>query len=144
LRPLDHPEGGGGFLERWKGNDPHHCMRPGTVTKILHGIPARNAHLGAMKQDEQILLLGSVPSFDDRRVGDLIISEGFQPPWHYHLVDIEVLARGWLMGKGIKGAHLLKSSNELSRVLGVDPHEFERHTAMGDVDWTIAQLKAIS
>lgn len=33
------------------------------------------------------------------------------------------------------------NSNQLSRRLGVDPDEFPRHTAMGDVQWCLAQWR---
>jgi DNA polymerase III epsilon subunit-like protein len=36
------------------------------------------------------------------------------------------------------------NSNQLSRRLGVDPDNFARHTAMGDVQWCLAQWRAMN
>lgn len=77
-------------------------------------------------------LVGAVPSFDDRRVGDLLGSK----PWHYHLVCVENL---------IAGTHGIQppwNSEELSRAVGVDPLNYQRHTAMGDVLWARDMYKA--
>ena len=35
------------------------------------------------------------------------------------------------------------SSDGLSSAVGVDPEQFERHTAMGDVRWVMAQWDAV-
>lgn len=69
---------------------------------------------------------------------------GFADPWHYHLIDIENVIVGW-----IRGHHAFAGSDtpilppyksdELSETVGVDPEQFTRHTAMGDVLWVRAQ-----
>lgn len=42
-------------------------------------------------------IVGAVPSFDEERLRRMLIAEGFTVPWHYHLVDVENLAAGWLV-----------------------------------------------
>lgn len=84
-------------------------------------------------------LVGSVPSFDDRRVGDMMRRCGVIPRWHYHNIDVENLAMGYLLGKGAVMPPLPWKSEDLSRAIGVNPDDFPRHTAMGDVEWSIAQ-----
>lgn len=97
-------------------------------------------------------LVGAVPSFDAIRLERLLRTHGFAPSWHYHLVDVEALAAGNLallaaiqpdrMPKGFS-AEPPWDSNVLSRALGVDPAHFDRHTAMGDVEWAQAIYEAV-
>lgn len=77
-------------------------------------------------------LAGAVVSFDEERLRRLLWAEGYTPPWHYHLVDVEAL------GAGALGIPPPWSSAELSMGLGVDPDAFERHTALGDARWAKA------
>jgi hypothetical protein len=77
--------------------------------------------------------------------------------WHYHLVCVENLAIGYLRGKGVTemmtNRELVErynhqpewtdlappwNSTEISHMLGINPNDFARHTAMGDVDWAMA------
>lgn len=88
-------------------------------------------------------LVGAVPAFDDRRVGDMMRRCGVTPRWHYHLIDIEALAVGYLVADQEYNVDNGWKSDDLSRVLGVDPEKFARHTAMGDVKWCMAQYAAI-
>lgn len=71
-------------------------------------------------------LVGAVPSFDARFVGDLMRAHNRPPSWHYHLVDVEALAAGKL------GLQPPWKSKELYRVLGLNPGYFSEHTALGD------------
>jgi len=108
-------------------------------------------------------IVGAVPSFDTERLGKLLQRNGYNPqPWHYHLVDVENVVVGWLHGvaaravdearmRGVEPDSYLVhrrlnppwKSDDLSRAVGVDPEKFERHTAMGDVLWTVAQWDAV-
>lgn len=102
-------------------------------------------------------LAGAVVSFDEKRLEKLLRANGVLPAWHYHLIDVENLAAGWLAqwAKGPCGppgsarsaenlavaAAIAKppwDSNVLSRAIGVDPEQFRRHTAMGDAQWARA------
>lgn len=57
------------------------------------------------------------------------------PAWHYHLIDIGVLAMGALAAKGEVFRPPYKS-DELTEALGVElATDEERHTAMGDTRW---------
>lgn len=44
-------------------------------------------------------LVGAVPSFDEERLRSMLRAEGINPTWHYHLIDVEVLAVGYLAGR---------------------------------------------
>jgi oligoribonuclease (3'-5' exoribonuclease) len=131
-------------------------------------------------------LCGAVVSFDEERLRRLLRSMGVLPRWHYHLIDVEALAAGWLAGRA-KGVDIALAqapegddcrwtmrntedgpesvclahasshkpiktpsiavppwdSGELSRAVGVDPDDFDRHTALGDARWAKAIYQAV-
>lgn len=106
-------------------------------------------------------MIGAVPSFDAERLGVMRRLAGFDEPdpWHYHLIDVENLAVGFLRGRARfdrdlsvqHGADLDQvlagfpwDSEVLSRAVGVDPDQFARHTAMGDVRWAKAIYDAVT
>lgn len=109
-------------------------------------------------------IAGVVPSFDTTRIEhQLLAPAGLATTWHYHLIAVENLALGWmhgvaaraidearmrgeapdqaLMNRNRGGSH---SSDGLSRALGVDPADYRRHTADGDVRWTMAMYDVIT
>ena len=55
------------------------------------------------------------------------------PRWHYHLIDVEALAIGFLAAKGTR-FDLPWDSDDLSRAVGVEPLE-ARHEALYDALW---------
>lgn len=81
-------------------------------------------------------LVGAVPSFEDVSLRPLLARAQLAPAWHYHLVCIENIVAGAL---GVRPPY---SSDWLSRQIGVEPADFDRHTAMGDVRWVMAQWDA--
>jgi hypothetical protein len=87
-------------------------------------------------------IVGAVPSFDTERLAKLLTRQGITPSHHYHLIDVENLVLGWLAGRGEAPAPPWKS-DELSKAIGVDPEQFDRHTAMGDVLWVKAQYDKV-
>lgn len=87
-------------------------------------------------------IVGAVPSFDTIRLNKLLHRYSISTPWHYHLCDIENVVVGYLAGIGRLCAPPWKS-DQLSMFIGVDPAQFPRHTAMGDVLWTRAQWDAV-
>jgi DNA polymerase III epsilon subunit-like protein len=82
-------------------------------------------------------LVGAVVSFDEERLRKLLRANGMCPGWHYHLVDCEALAAGKL------GMEPTGDSMELSAAMGVDPDQFDRHTALGDARWAKALYEAV-
>lgn len=90
------------------------------------------------------IVVGSNPSFDMQRLEKLSSDvDGEMLGWHYHPIDVPTMVHGWLLGKGIAPAPPWKS-DYLSRIVGVDPADFDRHTAMGDVRWCKAMWEAIT
>lgn len=108
-------------------------------------------------------VVGAVPSFDTARISrQLLRPDRYADPWHYHLIDVENLVVGYLHGVAaraidearMRGEEPLPGlldrpgppykSDDLSRAVGVDPEQFDRHTAMGDVLWVKAQYDAVT
>jgi hypothetical protein len=97
-------------------------------------------------------IVGSVPNFDTECLAAMLRRHGLCPAWHYHLIDVEPLAIGWLRGLMSADGYADKSfctdidteppwkSDDISRACGVEPPgDDERHTAMGDAKW-VARL----
>lgn len=89
-------------------------------------------------------IVGAVPNFDTETLAAMLRRHGLCPSWHYHLIDVESLAVGWLHAKGASAEgspdalSLPWKSDALSRTCGVEPPtEEERHTAMGDAQWAM-------
>lgn len=99
-------------------------------------------------------LVGAVVSFDAEVLAERMRWHGICPSWHYHLIDIEAMAVGYLhrerardgSGREMDGSltALPWNSNDLSRAVGVDPDGFDRHTALGDAKWARAIYDAIT
>lgn len=108
-------------------------------------------------------IVGAVPSFDTERLSQLLRRNGIEPPWHYHLMDVENLVLGYLHGVAARVIDEARmrgdepdpaltqrnlgfplKSDDLSRAVGVDPDEYARHSAMGDVAWARAQWDAVT
>lgn len=123
----------GGFYERGgvNCNVPHYTHQEQDVLSVFVN-DAYNKHI-----------VGAVPSFDEERLRKLVRKNGHAPTWHYHLIDIEPMAIGYLYGLGMERPSLPWNSNDLSRMIGVNPDDYDRHTAAGDVHWAIAMFEAI-
>jgi hypothetical protein len=110
--------------------------------------------------DDKPLLVGANPNFDERMVGDLLRRCGVSPRWYYRSIDVTTLVVGHLTGF-LDGQSLGRTdtarenmwrarqappkwkSDDISRSVGVDPEKFDRHTAMGDVRWCMAQYARV-
>ena len=89
-------------------------------------------------------LIGAVPSFDAEVLGSRMRANGICPSWHYHLQDFETLIAGYLRGLGEPVPDLPWRSDDLSRVIGVEPPgEDERHSALGDARWAVRVWDAV-
>jgi hypothetical protein len=99
------------------------------------------------KMTHKATIVGNVVNFDTEVLGKLMRAHGVLPTWHYHIVDVENLAVGYLRGLAILPDNTLEildatrppwHSEELSKLLDVDPpSERERHTALGDAAWAL-------
>jgi DNA polymerase III epsilon subunit-like protein len=82
-------------------------------------------------------LVGAVPSFDAGFLDPFLRRFGYCGAWHYHVVCAETLVAGRLQ------LPPPWDSQDLSRQMGVDPDQFERHTALGDARWAKALYDAV-
>ena len=117
----------------------------GDVLRMVEAI-TRGAHL-----------VGAVVSFDADVLGQRMRAHGICPSWHYHLIDTEALAIGWLRRQALgrsfhaeEAARLRElaavpwKSDDLTEALGLAPvPEDERHTALGDARWAMRIYDAI-
>lgn len=79
-------------------------------------------------------VVGAVPNFDTERIEAQLGHFG----WHYHLIDVENLAVGFLFGRNWPVLALPWDSDEVSKRIGVDTVGLVRHTAMDDARWAKA------
>ena len=99
------------------------AMSPGEAARLVWDSTA-GAHI-----------VGAVPNFDTERLARLIQAELLvKPKWHYHLIDVETLAVGYLSARDQR-VDLPWDSDALSRACGVEPPSDARHTALGDARW---------
>lgn len=91
-------------------------------------------------------LAGAVISFDEERLRRLLWRAGHIPSWHYHLIDVEALAVGWLAGRhgpADTPIQLPWDSKALSAAVGVDTAAFAAHEALEDARWARAIYRAV-
>lgn len=123
--------------------------------------PARLTFDGAAEAIRRLLtgrhVVGAVPNFDTERLSLFMrkhLRGSFRDPWHYHLIDVENLAVGYLAAKRARLAGLGLAadfdpeppwnSDELTAALGLDPiPDDQRHTALGDARWARAIYDAV-
>ena len=110
-------------------------------------------------------MVGACPWFDSDRLhrvvlGDIRRALPRDLPWHYHLIDVENLAVGYLAGRAsmyddfgktlraemgadmFDTAQLPWDSKRLSKALGIDPDDFQpAHTALADARWAKAMYE---
>ncbi|MCV7175708.1 hypothetical protein H7H98_08110 [Mycolicibacterium sphagni] len=148
--------------EPWLSNFPS-PFRDDYLTRYDHDIAfdehAAAEHIYDFMRDTTIV--GAVPDFDTTRLTPILVRAGLSAvtirerleleaatsrrhplPWHYHCLDVENAALGYLAGKGQRVPRPW-TSDDLSTRLGVNPADYTRHTAMGDVQWIRAQHDAM-
>lgn len=136
--------------QRFPGADSTGC--PGRA----HGAVDRGHAAGYVEKltEDRPHIVGAVPNFDTERLARMLSAFSLKWGAHYHLIDVENLAIGYLAARwrgyadspneeAAAKARLVTTlpwdSDELSRAVGVEPPgEGVRHTAMGDVRWAMA------
>jgi DNA polymerase III epsilon subunit-like protein len=135
---------------------------PGTALRHAHPRGIGKTTAREVAADLALLLngahmVGAVPDFDARFLRRFFGRHGQCFTAHYHLIDVEALAVGYLHAKAFHdiaetgddgGAGITLSlpwsSNALSTAVGVDPEQFDRHTALGDARWAKAIYDAVT
>lgn len=95
------------------------------------------------------IIAGSNPAFDTERLTRLLARCARTPTWYFHSLDIPSMALGNLVlqARLIPGGPTKPGvfrSIDLSRGVCVDPDDYARHTAMGDVEWCLAQWRVMT
>jgi DNA polymerase III epsilon subunit-like protein len=95
-------------------------------------------------------LVGAVISFDAEVLGNRMRANGICPSWHYHLIDCEALAVGYLTYREMRSVASTPrnfappwKSDDLSSALGVTVSDEDRHTALGDAKWAMRVYDAV-
>jgi hypothetical protein len=98
------------------------------------------AALAIVELTEGNIIAGSNPSFDTGMLTPWLRSWNLEPAWHHRPVCIATMAYGWLHAYDqAAGEHidlpLPWRSDDLSRACGINPDDYDRHTALGDAQW---------
>lgn len=109
------------------GADPYDAPAVGDVHRILDVLPQI-----AELTSGRAIIHGSNPSFDTDMLARGMGEMGFEPTWHYHPEDVPSVARGWLLGRGDWAP---RKSDVISSCCGIDPDDYDRHSALGDCRW---------
>ena len=135
------------------------------IAVTISGFTDRYEDETAMRRGESIArfvdlvngrhIVGAVPSFDEERLrrehNEFLGVPNGKYPWHYHVLDVEALALGFLMAaRDCWSAYeqfelsLPWKSEDLGAALGVTPQaDKDRHTALGDARWVRAVYERI-
>lgn len=84
------------------------------------------------------------PVFDEPRLAAFLRRFDIEPEWHYHPWDIASVALGYACGRDGQPPGQPWKSDQLANTVGIDTTQYARHTAMGDVRWTLAQWDLIT
>lgn len=97
-----------------------------------------------------LTLVAANVGFDEGDLWKILRANGECPMWHYHVIDVEALAAGWLASSTGLGGRVAPDAyrppykhTDLVRALGIDPDSFERHTALGDARMAKATYEAV-
>lgn len=125
---------------RFYDRHPHYC-----ATSLKRApLPERDVLRSVEELTRGAHLVGAVPNFDADVLDQRMRANGILPSWHYHLIDVEALAVGYLSACGYT-IDLPWKSDDLSRACGIEPPSDEdRHTAIGDAKWAQRLYDAIT
>lgn len=110
---------------------------------IQAAVPPAAAAREIQRITDGAIIAGSNPAFDTERLTLLLARFNLIPGWHFHPLDIPSMVVGWVASLEF-GASLEWKSDALSSVAGVPSSDYPRHTAMGDVQWCLAQWRAMT
>lgn len=97
-------------------------------------------------------LVGAMPHFDTATLERMFRRHRLAPSWHYHLIDVEALALGYLAGTGSTVRPPWRSDDLKVPLAAAVPEEHRagitgsdetRHTAVGDARWAMAVYDAV-
>lgn len=99
-------------------------------------MPVHDAAKKVMEWTFGAHLVGANPAFDAQILERMLRAEGYLPSWHYHLIDVEAMAVGYLMARiGYTVDESIPwKTDKLAELCNVK-ESTDRHTALGDARW---------
>lgn len=81
------------------------------------------------------VVVGAVAAYDSQRLAVLFSRYRMPPPpWLYTVVDVCAMAAGFLRAQG-ESVEFPVHVDRVARRLGIEPDEYSRHTALGDIEF---------
>lgn len=121
----------GGFFQR------HPKFGVGEENPLVSYLPEHEAARLVETMTRECHIIAAVPDPDVDILREMLRRHGLRWTGHYHLMDIENVAIGYV--KGLDDSFRPKfplNSEQLSELCGVPcPKDEDRHTAMGDARW---------
>lgn len=135
----------------WSGGCVYNLAGLDEDLPLMWSDPAEVAYAVARLIDGAVVV-GANPGFDKDMLRPFLHHHGQAHTAHYRPVCVTVAGWGYLCGQRARDGDMASvpelswplSSNEVSRALGVDPADFDRHSALGDCKWTEAQWAVIT
>jgi hypothetical protein len=138
---LDHADPVGLAIGRFQQRHPGIAGNPRCGSDEILCSEAQAARIVA-QWTARATIFGVVPHFDTECLAAMLHRHGHTPWWRYWLVDVSVVAHGYLLGRGMTPA---RTSEALSARCGVEPPSGDhRHTALGDAAWARRWLDRMS
>lgn len=129
----------GRFEERYSMSSTAVWVDEASAADVLERFCAPSPVTGA-----PVHLIGSNPSYDQTVLERLMHRQDRQIPWHYRSIDLWTLTLGAAALAGSDPVRLRDRSYELSEFCGAErPTAAERHTALGDAQWTLRWWDAL-
>lgn len=123
----------GGFWDRHPhakylrgGGKPFDAPKMPGVHRLYEVLPVI-----ARETAKRAIILGSNPHFDIATLEPRLDNFSITPEWHYHPEDVPTLVKGWLLGRG-QPLPAGGKSDDYCRAVGIDPDQYQRHSALGD------------
>ena len=88
-------------------------------------------------------IIAANPTFDAGFLAAFLAAYNCEPKWHYRLRDIGSMAWAWLQAHHLATPAMDASTDDFARAMGIDPEDFERHTALGDCRLVDAMLRVM-
>jgi len=90
------------------------------------------------------VVVGCNPAFDRDFLRPFLLRHGQAYTCHYRPVCVTTMGAGYLYGQGLSSGSLPWSSDGIASLLGIDPGDYERHTALDDCRFARDQWDAIT
>ena len=88
---------------------------------FVNVLPRHEAAKEIMRWTFDAHIVGAVPSFDTETLAKMLRAEGYMPSWHHHLIDVETMALGWLLGRSNGRQHVIGYDGRTITLKGSHP-----------------------